>query len=71
MLTELAHRCGMALKQRGLQVATVLRLLATVWAVQAPTLLLAAATVWLVVLGAWGVRYGRWYGRPRVDGRPG
>ena len=55
----------------GLQVATVLRLLATVWAVQAPTLLLAAATVWLVVLGAWGVRYGRWYGRPRVDGRPG
>lgn len=55
----------------GLQLATVLRLLATVWAAQASALLLAAATVWLVVLGAWGLRHGRWYGRPRVDGRPG
>lgn len=55
----------------GLQLATVLRLSAILWASQSGTLLLGAATVWLVVVGAWAVRYGSWYGRPRVDGRPG
>lgn len=55
----------------GLQLAVVLRLAAMVWALQATWLLLAAATVWLVVMGGWAWRYGRWYGRPRVDGRPG
>ena len=34
-------------------------------------LLLAAATLWLLTLGAWSARHWRWYGQPRVDGRPG
>jgi uncharacterized protein involved in response to NO len=34
-------------------------------------LALAAAVVWTTALGVWAVRYGRWYGLPRSDGRPG
>jgi uncharacterized protein involved in response to NO len=54
-----------------LQVATLLRIAAA-----APTdlmlrLALAAAVVWTTALGVWAVRYGRWYGLPRSDGRPG
>jgi len=54
-----------------LQVATLLRVAAA-----APTdlmlrLALAAAVVWTTALGVWAVRYGRWYGLPRADGRPG
>ncbi len=55
----------------GLQLATVLRLVAVLWSAQASLLLLAAASLWLVVMGGWALRYGRWYGRPRIDGRPG
>jgi uncharacterized protein involved in response to NO len=54
-----------------LQLATVLRLLATLWPAQAEHLLVAAATAWLSTLLVWGARHGRWYGQPRVDGRPG
>lgn len=32
---------------------------------------LCAALLWAGVLGAWSLRYGSWYGRPRIDGRPG
>src|SRR5262249_20230449 len=31
----------------------------------------AAAVGWAVVAMAWASRYGRWYGTPRPDGRPG
>lgn len=55
----------------GLQVAVVLRLSAIVWPAQSGWLLLAGATAWLAVMGGWALRYGRWYGLPRVDGRPG
>lgn len=55
----------------GLQWAVVLRLLAIVWPAQASWLLLGGATTWLLVMGGWALRYGRWYGLPRVDGRPG
>ncbi|WP_374592324.1 NnrS family protein [Aquabacterium sp.] len=54
-----------------LQGAVVLRLVGAIWAAQAPVILLAAASVWLIAVGGWAVRYGRWYGRPRLDGRPG
>ena len=30
-----------------------------------------AALLWAAVMGAWGLRHGDWYGRPRADGRPG
>jgi uncharacterized protein involved in response to NO len=33
--------------------------------------LTAAAWVWAAVLVAWGLRHLGWYGRPRIDGKPG
>lgn len=54
-----------------LQLATLTRLAATLWPAHASTLLLAAASLWLLTMGAWSARHWRWYGQPRVDGRPG
>ncbi len=54
-----------------LQAATVLRVAAALWPPAEPALLLAAALAWLVAVGGWALRYGRWFGRPRADGRPG
>jgi uncharacterized protein involved in response to NO len=55
----------------GLQVAVVLRLSAALWPGHANALLAAAASIWLAAMGGWALRYGRWYGRPRLDGKPG
>lgn len=55
----------------GLQLTVLLRLAAVWWPSSYHSLLMAAATMWLVVMGAWSLRYGRWYGQPRVDGRSG
>ncbi|MBI5927130.1 MAG: NnrS family protein [Aquabacterium sp.] len=55
----------------GLQVAVLLRMSAVLWSASSPALLVGAASAWLLVMGAWSLRYGRWYGQPRVDGRPG
>ncbi len=53
-----------------LQGAVLLRVLAALW--PAGTMLtLLAISLWSVATGAWALRYGAWYGRPRVDGRPG
>ncbi len=54
-----------------LQLATFARIAATLpgWPTQA--LLTAAALVWAVLMLAWGIRYGSWYGRERADGRTG
>ena len=30
-----------------------------------------AALMWTAVVSVWAVRYARWYGRPRTDGKPG
>ena len=61
-----------------LQLAVVLRLLvaiATAFGASGSSwvhsILSASALAWLVAVGAWAVRYGNWFGRPRVDGRPG
>lgn len=51
-----------------LQLAVLLRLLAA-WA--GPAWLPWAAATWAVAVFAWSMRYLRWYGRPRADGRPG
>lgn len=48
--------------------ATALMRLAAVWEGR---LLLLAALGWAVVAAAWALRYGRWMGQPRADGRPG
>jgi uncharacterized protein involved in response to NO len=54
----------------GLQLAVLLRLVASVPAAS-PLWMLAAVAVWCAVLVAWGVRLMGWMGQPRADGRPG
>lgn len=54
-----------------LQGATLLRIVAAAPLEGALKFTLAAAIAWAAVLTAWALRYGRWYGRPRADGRPG
>ena len=54
-----------------LQGAVLLRLAAALWPAWGAALLPWAALLWAVVVLAWGLRMGRWYGRPRADGRPG
>jgi uncharacterized protein involved in response to NO len=54
-----------------LQAAVVLRLVAALWPAAGAPMTVAAALTWAVVMVGWALRYGRWYGRPRFDGRPG
>ena len=54
-----------------LQGAVLLRITAAAPLDVAMQFTLAAAIAWAVVLTAWAVRYGAWYGRARPDGRPG
>ncbi len=54
-----------------LQLAVLLRVGAALWAAVEPWLLIAAALAWAGAVGAWALRYGAWFGRPRGDGRPG
>lgn len=53
-----------------LQVAVVLRIAAAMNA-SPGWLVTLAALLWAGVVGAWGLRLSGWYGRARVDGRPG
>lgn len=60
----------------GLYGVLQLAVLARLWAALVPThapagLMVVAALLWLVAMGGWALRYGRWFGRPRVDGKPG
>lgn len=50
-----------------LQVATLLRLAATVRPLQ--PLLDVAAMLWAGIMLAWGIRHGNWYGHPRYERR--
>ena len=53
-----------------LQGVVLLRLLAAVQGM--PALVTAAAALgWAAVMTLWAVRYARWYGTPRIDGKPG
>jgi uncharacterized protein involved in response to NO len=54
-----------------LQLAVLARLWAVLVPTQAPAGLVVAALLWLVAMGGWALRYGRWFGLPRVDGKPG
>ncbi|MBS0317571.1 MAG: NnrS family protein [Proteobacteria bacterium] len=54
-----------------LQLAVVLRVLGALWPAAASSLILAAVLVWALVTVWWAIRYGRWLGLPRADGRPG
>jgi uncharacterized protein involved in response to NO len=54
-----------------LQIAALFRVIAAIWIAQAGPMMLLAITAWTLAVLAWGFRYGRWFGRPRADGRPG
>jgi uncharacterized protein involved in response to NO len=54
-----------------LQTAVLLRLLAAVWPAGASWVAALAALAWAGAACAWSLRYGAWFGRPRIDGRPG
>ncbi|MGY4829087.1 NnrS family protein [Sphaerotilaceae bacterium SBD11-9] len=54
-----------------LQLAVASRVVAALWEAAAGVLLPAAALAWAVASTAWALRYGRWYGTPRADGREG
>ncbi|MBY4599370.1 NnrS family protein [Ottowia caeni] len=53
-----------------LQAVVGIRLLAAVEGMPA-WLTMLAALGWATVVSIWGVRYGNWYGRPRIDGKAG
>ncbi len=54
-----------------LQTAVLLRVIAALWPAQSSVFTLLAIGFWSVATVGWAVRYGRWFGRPRRDGRPG
>lgn len=54
-----------------LQTAVALRVVAALWPAMGTLLTLLAIFAWSVATIGWSIRYGRWFGRPRADGRPG
>jgi uncharacterized protein involved in response to NO len=54
-----------------LQAAVLLRVLAGLWPAGSAPLTLLAVLAWLAAMGGWALRYGNWFVRPRIDGRPG
>ena len=54
-----------------LQLATLLRIAAALPSAASAWLLWAASLVWMGLMAVWGLRLGAWFGRVRVDGRPG
>ncbi|WPG41005.1 NnrS family protein [Variovorax sp. EBFNA2] len=56
---------------RALQVATLLRLAATLPWPHAQGIIAFAALAWFTLTLFWGTRHVYWYGLPRADGRPG
>ncbi|MDO8388549.1 MAG: NnrS family protein [Polaromonas sp.] len=54
-----------------LQSAVLLRVIAALWPAVSTAFTLLAIAAWTVATVGWAVRYGRWFGRPRLDGRPG
>jgi uncharacterized protein involved in response to NO len=53
-----------------LQLAVLLRIAGSL-AIAPAWVLPVAALLWAGLMAVWGVRLGSWFGRPRVDGRPG
>lgn len=53
-----------------LQIVVGIRLLAAVEGMPSWLTMLAAAG-WALLMLIWGLRYTNWYGRPRIDGKPG
>ena len=54
-----------------LQLAVALRVISALLASDGNIVLLVAIAAWTMATVGWALRYGSWFGRPRVDGRPG
>jgi uncharacterized protein involved in response to NO len=54
-----------------LQVAVALRVTAALWPLAGTPMSLLAISAWAIATIGWSIRYGRWFGQPRADGRPG
>lgn len=54
-----------------LQAAVLLRVIAALWPAATVSLTLLAVSAWGGATVGWAWRYGNWFVRPRVDGRPG
>jgi uncharacterized protein involved in response to NO len=54
-----------------LQAAVVLRVVAALWQAGSTPFTLLAVLAWTTATVAWAWRYGGWFVRPRIDGRPG
>ena len=53
------------------QLAVLLRVVSALWPTAGNLPLLLAIGAWTLATCGWSLRYGSWFGRPRVDGRPG
>jgi uncharacterized protein involved in response to NO len=53
------------------QLAVLLRVVSALWPAAGHWPLLLAISAWALASCGWSLRYGSWFGRPRVDGRPG
>lgn len=54
-----------------LQTAVLLRVIAALWPSAATFFTVLAVLCWAAATVGWALRYGSWFGRPRIDGRPG
>ena len=54
-----------------LQGAVVLRVASAMMPGASTLLTLLSVSAWTAAMTGWAIRYGRWFGRPRPDGRPG
>lgn len=54
-----------------LQAAVLLRVIAAIWPTASTLSMLLAISAWTAATAGWAFRYTRWFGRPRLDGRPG
>jgi uncharacterized protein involved in response to NO len=54
-----------------LQAAVLLRIVAALWPALGTLFTLLAVLAWTASTVAWALRYGNWFVRPRIDGRPG
>ena len=54
-----------------LQTAVLLRVLAALWPALATPFTVLAVLAWATAAVGWALRYGNWFVRARVDGRPG
>ena len=54
-----------------LQAAVLLRVVGALWPAGVVPLTVLAVLAWTTAMGGWALRYGNWFVRPRIDGRPG